>query len=80
MKLDLFDGEIFTFIEPLLRDNPPLANYPAIVADAENDWDIEDLFVPPLNCTMVDIGIFRSGFPDSANFSFLQSLGLCSIM
>lgn len=41
----------------------------------------EDLsFIPPLNFSMVDNGVFRSGFPDSANFSFLQTLGLRSIM
>ncbi|WCJ37487.1 Phosphotyrosine protein phosphatases superfamily protein [Euphorbia peplus] len=37
-------------------------------------------FIPPLNFSMVDNGIFRSGFPDSANFSFLQNLGLRSII
>lgn len=36
--------------------------------------------IPPLNFSMVDNGIFRSGFPDSGNFSFLQTLGLRSIM
>ncbi|EOA36986.1 hypothetical protein CARUB_v10009961mg, partial [Capsella rubella] len=36
--------------------------------------------IPPLNFSMVDNGIFRSGFPDSANFSFLQTLGLRSII
>ncbi|XVF87802.1 hypothetical protein PTKIN_Ptkin18bG0150300 [Pterospermum kingtungense] len=40
----------------------------------------EELFVPPLNFAMVDNGVFRSGFPDSANFRFLQSLGLRSII
>lgn len=40
----------------------------------------EELFVPPLNFAMVDNGVFRSGFPDSANFSFLQSIGLRSII
>ncbi|KAJ6416364.1 hypothetical protein OIU84_002252 [Salix udensis] len=40
----------------------------------------EELFVPPLNFAMVDNGIFRSGFPDSANFTFLQSLSLRSIL
>ncbi|KAM6572562.1 hypothetical protein CsatA_016642 [Cannabis sativa] len=40
----------------------------------------EGLFIPPLNFSMVDNGIFRSGFPDSANFSFLQTLGLRSII
>ncbi|ONK70261.1 uncharacterized protein A4U43_C05F31910 [Asparagus officinalis] len=42
--------------------------------------DGEELFVPPLNFAMVDNGIFRSGFPDTANFSFLQSLRLRSIL
>ncbi|CAH8306014.1 unnamed protein product [Eruca vesicaria subsp. sativa] len=36
--------------------------------------------IPPLNFSMVDNGIFRSGFPDPANFSFLQTLGLRSII
>ncbi|XP_044504029.1 tyrosine-protein phosphatase DSP1-like isoform X2 [Mangifera indica] len=36
--------------------------------------------IPPLNFSMVDNGIFRSGFPDSANFSFLQNLRLRSII
>ncbi|KAL0550959.1 hypothetical protein IC582_010027 [Cucumis melo] len=40
----------------------------------------DDLFVPPLNFAVVDTGIFRSGFPDSSNFSFLQTLGLRSII
>lgn len=52
-----------------------------LTADADDcDRDGEDLFTPPLNFSMVDNGIFRSGFPDSANFSFLQTLGLRSIM
>lgn len=42
--------------------------------------DGEDLFIPPLNFSMVDNGIFRSGFPEPSNFSFLQTLGLRSIM
>ncbi|GMJ00655.1 plant and fungi atypical dual-specificity phosphatase 1 [Hibiscus trionum] len=36
--------------------------------------------IPPSNFAMVDNGIFRSGFPDSANFSFLQTLNLSSII
>jgi tyrosine-protein phosphatase SIW14 len=44
------------------------------------DADADDLFIPPLNFSMVDNGIFRSGFPDTANFSFLQTLGLRSIV
>ncbi|KAH1093130.1 hypothetical protein GLYMA_14G049600v4 [Glycine max] len=50
-----------------------------VAGDAVAD-DGEDLFIPPLNFAMVDNGIFRSGFPEPANFSFLQTLGLRSII
>ncbi|KAL6535928.1 Tyrosine-protein phosphatase dsp1 [Orobanche hederae] len=40
----------------------------------------DELFTPPLNFAMVDNGIFRSGFPDSTNFSFLETLNLRSII
>ncbi|KAA3459194.1 putative tyrosine-protein phosphatase [Gossypium australe] len=40
----------------------------------------EHNFIPPLNFAMVDNGVFRSGFPHSANFSFLQTLNLRSII
>ncbi|KAI4371163.1 hypothetical protein MLD38_019429 [Melastoma candidum] len=39
-----------------------------------------EMFIPPLNFSIVDNGIFRSGFPDRANFGFLKSLGLRSIL
>ncbi|KAL3509932.1 hypothetical protein ACH5RR_029333 [Cinchona calisaya] len=46
-----------------------------------NDEEVgEELFIPPLNFAIVDNGIFRSGFPDLPNFSFLQSLSLRSII
>lgn len=40
----------------------------------------EEIYMPPLNFSMVDTGIYRSGFPDVANFSFLQTLALRSIL
>ncbi|KAJ0986499.1 hypothetical protein J5N97_004855 [Dioscorea zingiberensis] len=40
----------------------------------------EELFVPPLNFAVVDHGVYRSGFPDIANFSFLETLKLSSII
>lgn len=49
-------------------------------ASEDCDRDGDGLYIPPLNFSMVDNGIFRSGFPDSPNFSFLQTLGLRSIM
>lgn len=36
--------------------------------------------VPPLNFGMVGDGVFRSGFPDAANFRFLVSLNLRSVV
>ncbi|XP_068640731.1 probable tyrosine-protein phosphatase DSP4 [Aristolochia californica] len=46
----------------------------------EMSKDGEELFVPPLNFAIVDHGVFRSGFPEVANFSFLETLGLCSVV
>lgn len=40
----------------------------------------EVLLVPPLNFAMVDYGVYRSGFPDAANFRFLRSLRLRSVL
>ncbi|CAN6471908.1 unnamed protein product [Victoria cruziana] len=40
----------------------------------------EGKFVPPLNFAMVDYGVYRSGFPDTTNFGFLETLGLRSIL
>ena len=61
----------------LIEVSPANNNRPAMGEEREGE---EELLVPPLNFAMVDNGIFRSGFPDSANFSFLQSLGLRSIL
>ncbi|KAF8410784.1 hypothetical protein HHK36_003321 [Tetracentron sinense] len=56
----------------------PEVKIPASGEEAERDG--EELFVPPLNFALVDNGVFRSGFPDTANFTFLQTLGLRSII
>ncbi|RWW71090.1 hypothetical protein BHE74_00021205 [Ensete ventricosum] len=40
----------------------------------------EGVFVPPLNFAMVNDGVFRSGFPDTTNFRFLETLRLRSIV
>ncbi|XP_057820520.1 tyrosine-protein phosphatase DSP1 isoform X1 [Cryptomeria japonica] len=53
----------------------------------KNDGDVyvvkeaeDGLFVPPLNFSIVEKGIFRSGFPNSSNFPFLETLQLRSII
>ncbi|KAJ3671905.1 hypothetical protein LUZ60_007984 [Juncus effusus] len=38
------------------------------------------MLVPPYNFAMVDKGIYRSGFPKSENFGFLEALNLRSIV
>ncbi|KAJ6403968.1 hypothetical protein OIU84_012210 [Salix udensis] len=71
------DDTIYKTIEVAVTDRrelipPPVFPFP-VVGDELN-------LIPPLNFAMVDNGIFRSGFPDSPNFSFLQTLGLRSII
>ncbi|KAI8558227.1 hypothetical protein RHMOL_Rhmol04G0073900 [Rhododendron molle] len=62
-------------VEPQVTPVTKLSLPPAVEDDGG-----EDLHIPPLNFSLVDNGIFRSGFPNTANFSFLQSLGLRSII
>ncbi|XP_004302160.1 PREDICTED: probable tyrosine-protein phosphatase At1g05000-like isoform 2 [Fragaria vesca subsp. vesca] len=45
-----------------------------------NDYEDDDVLEPPINFSMVEDGIFRSGFPQPANFPFLRSLNLRSII
>lgn len=47
---------------------------------ATGEYDDDLQYTPPFNFAMVDNGIYRSGFPDSTNFSFIQTLGLRSIV
>ncbi|XP_021273646.1 probable tyrosine-protein phosphatase At1g05000 isoform X1 [Herrania umbratica] len=56
--------------------SPPVFSPVMVAANTGDDLNL----IPPLNFAMVDNGIFRSGFPDSANFSFLQTLNLRSII
>ncbi|XP_041028411.1 probable tyrosine-protein phosphatase DSP4 [Juglans microcarpa x Juglans regia] len=64
--------------------SPTVGNYfPVSTASGtryNSERDGDELLVPPLNFAMVDNGVFRSGFPDSANSGFLKSLGLRSII
>nr|GEU73746.1 ribonuclease H-like domain-containing protein [Tanacetum cinerariifolium] len=50
----------------------------------KNDWNEVSpdhfMHIAPFNFTMVDDGIFRSGFPNTANLSFLKYLGLRSVI
>ncbi|URE14951.1 phosphatase [Musa troglodytarum] len=54
------------------RRRSPSSEVPAAVA--------EGVFVPPLNFAMVNDGVFRSGFPETTNFGFLETLKLRSIV
>ncbi|KAL2941486.1 Tyrosine-protein phosphatase DSP3 [Bienertia sinuspersici] len=40
----------------------------------------DDILTPPTNFSMVEDGLYRSGFPESVNFSFLETLNLKSII
>ena len=67
------DDDMCKTIEVAVVDHRDLSSPSPVAAD---DFS----YTPPLNFSMVDNGIFRSGFPDSANFPFLQTLQLRSIL
>nr|XP_043630777.1 tyrosine-protein phosphatase DSP1-like [Erigeron canadensis] len=50
------------------------------IATRKPDHANGDELYPPVNFAKVDYGIYRSSFPDSANFPFLKALGLRSIV
>jgi tyrosine-protein phosphatase SIW14 len=60
--------------------NHPVLPLPMPAAPSGDDVAVEAAMVPPLNFAVVDDGIFRSGFPDAANFRFLRFLNLRSIV
>ncbi|KAA0054465.1 hypothetical protein IC582_026380 [Cucumis melo] len=70
-----------TFQVDTIDHHHTISSLLAMEASEYCDKDDDDgLYIPPLNFSMVDNGIFRSGFPDSPNFSFLQTLALRSII
>ena len=46
----------------------------------EDDNDGGEVLIPPANFSMVEDGVYRSGFPQLENFGFLSTLNLKSIM
>ncbi|XP_057250485.1 tyrosine-protein phosphatase DSP3 isoform X1 [Beta vulgaris subsp. vulgaris] len=40
----------------------------------------DDILIPPTNFSMVEEGLYRSGFPEPSNFGFLETLNLKSII
>jgi tyrosine-protein phosphatase SIW14 len=49
-----------------------------VVSDEEEE--VPNLLIPPLNFAMVAKGVYRSGYPNQKNFPFLKKLGLKSIL
>ena len=45
-----------------------------------NEEEQEELLAPPENFAMVDYGIYRSALPEPANFKYLDSLGIRTIV
>ncbi|KAE8673072.1 putative tyrosine-protein phosphatase [Hibiscus syriacus] len=63
-------------VDQVVDMSPPVMSPEVVPSNAGDELNL----IPSLNFAMVDNGIFRSGFPDSANFSFLQTLRLRSII
>lgn len=49
-----------------------------LIVDDDNDGG--EVLIPPTNFSMVEDGIYRSGFSQLENFAFLSTLNLKSIM
>lgn len=80
MKLEILSMEVATPGRKLL-----LEMHKKGIDDTETEMcpavpPAVELYVPPINFGMVDVGVYRSGFPNAANFGFLKSLGLRSIL
>ncbi|XP_059665591.1 tyrosine-protein phosphatase DSP3-like [Cornus florida] len=50
-----------------------------LIIDEEEERD-DVVLVPPTNFSMVEDGIYRSGFPQPSNFPFLETLNLKSVI
>jgi Tyrosine phosphatase family len=72
------DKEVIS-VEPYQMSPSYSHPYPTAAAGAVREGE-DQHFVPPLNFSMVEHGVYRSGFPDVSNFPFLQSLGLRSVL
>ncbi|KAK4771051.1 hypothetical protein SAY87_031583 [Trapa incisa] len=48
--------------------------------DERRDGSGGDTLVPPVNFSMVEEGVYRSGFPRASNFAFIETLNLRSII
>ncbi|XP_010683382.1 tyrosine-protein phosphatase DSP3-like [Beta vulgaris subsp. vulgaris] len=46
----------------------------------DENKDEEDVMNPPINFSMVEEGLYRSGFPEPSNFGYLKTLNLKSII
>ncbi|XP_074584244.1 inositol diphosphatase DSP1-like [Curcuma longa] len=57
----------------------PICDWVVLEPISKGETEVERL-MPPLNFAMVDHGIYRSGFPNTANFRFLETLELHSIL
>ncbi|CAI9784419.1 unnamed protein product [Fraxinus pennsylvanica] len=73
-------SDICRTIEVAAVESSPPPSPPLKLSFSGDNCEVDELFLPPLNFAVVDNGVFRSGFPDVDNFSFLQSLNLCSIV
>lgn len=51
-----------------------------VTGGAVNGNEVAAELVPPANFGVVDVGIYRSGFPDSSNFPFLEELQIRTIV
>lgn len=64
-----------------VTDSTTKGNVPATMSnDEKHKAQIDVPYVPPLNFSLVEDGVYRSGFPMPINYEFLEQLGLKTII
>ena len=59
---------------------PAVTTTPAAADDNGNHQKSREVYVTPINFSMVFPGVYRSGFPKKRNFSFLKKTGIKTVL
>ncbi len=70
----------FPFFEKYAQAKMEESDHSIAATEYRDNEEEEELLIPPLNFAMVAPGVYRSGYPNKRNFTFMKKLGLKNIM
>ena len=76
----LWAFECFSFFEKYAQAKMEESDHSIAATEYRDNEEEEELLIPPLNFAMVAPGVYRSGYPNKRNFTFMKKLGLKNIM